>query len=236
MATPPPPVEDAVPRSPSVILEDAPSTTTRTIGGCWVIDKRIGRGSFATVWRARHLTSESHVVAVKEIYLEKLSKKLRQSLESEIEVLRQSDHPNIIKLYDIIRDPGDKVVHLVLEYCDGGDVGEYIKRNGSVDEATARGMLTQMAAGLTAMRAKNLIHRDLKPQNLLLTSAGASGDGEKILKIADFGFARYMHPTGLAETLCGASSNRSRPPRVCCVFQKLDDTHPPDDGLTCHRD
>ena len=150
--------------------------------------------------------------------------------------MRQSDHPNIIKLYDIIRDPGDKVVHLVLEYCDGGDVGEYIKRNGSVDEATARGMLTQMAAGLTAMREKNLIHRDLKPQNLLLTSAGASGDGEKILKIADFGFARYMQPTGLAETLCGASSNRSRPPRVCCVFQKLDDTHPPDDGLTCHRD
>ena len=58
MATPPPPpVEDAVPRSPSVILEDAPSTTTRTIG-CWVIDKRIGRGSFATVWRARSRVTE----------------------------------------------------------------------------------------------------------------------------------------------------------------------------------
>lgn len=134
----------------------------------------------------------------------------------------------------------------MLEYCAGGDVSEFLKRQGRVTEAVARHFMIQIAAGLQAMRAQNLIHRDLKPQNLLLTTAvnpmmqqtqqnqqtkqrradgddlpGESGDenldanadandasatgsghargagGAGVtLKIADFGFARYMHPTG----------------------------------------
>ena len=101
-------------------------------------------------------------------------------------------------------------------------MSEFIKRQGRVSEAVARHFMTQIAAGLSAMRAQNLIHRDLKPQNLLLTTAdlspyvntgGEAGEGnvgearkttESTLKIADFGFARYMHPTGMAETLCGS--------------------------------
>jgi serine/threonine-protein kinase ULK/ATG1 len=136
----------------------------------------------------------------------------------------------------------------VLEYCAGGDLSEFIKRRGRVTEAVARNFMVQLAAGLRAMRAQNLIHRDLKPQNLLLTTPNpvppggdttgdgdGDGDGDRdgnegggggrdaetmspptaatadagagggaTLKIADFGFARYMHPTGMAETLCGS--------------------------------
>lgn len=59
----------------------------------------------------------------------------------------------------------------------------------------------QLAAGLKVLRAHNLIHRDLKPQNLLLTAGAVES---ATLKIADFGFARSMEPQDLAETLCGS--------------------------------
>jgi serine/threonine-protein kinase ULK/ATG1 len=78
-----------------------PSTDVRQIGH-WRVDKQIGRGSFAVVWRARHADTGQRV-AVKEIRLDKLNRKLRESLESEIQVLQRSRHGNIIKLHDIIK-------------------------------------------------------------------------------------------------------------------------------------
>ena len=146
------------------------------------MEKQIGRGSFAVVWRARHVTTRAKV-AVKEIQLEKLNRKLRESLESEISVLRRSRHDNIIKLHDIIKE--ERRIFLVLEYCAGGDVSEFIRRVGRVEEPVARRFMAQIASGLRAMRAQNLIHRDLKPQNLLLTAPRSDAR----LKIADFGFA-----------------------------------------------
>ncbi|XVE96940.1 hypothetical protein REPUB_Repub02eG0267500 [Reevesia pubescens] len=76
----------------------------------------------------------------------------------------------------------------------------YIARHGSVREATAKHFMQQLAAGLQVLRDNNLIHRDLKPQNLLLST----NDSNAVLKIADFGFARSLQPRGLAETLCGS--------------------------------
>lgn len=70
--------------------------------GQWEVEKQIGRGSFAVVWRARHAASRVKV-AIKEIKLEKLNRKLRESLESEISVLQRSKHDNIIKLHEIIK-------------------------------------------------------------------------------------------------------------------------------------
>ena len=196
MEVDPPPAAPAPaePGSPPAV-NPAPVAPRRI--GHWQVDKQIGRGSFAVVWRARHAETGQRV-AVKEIRLDKLNRKLRESLESEIQVLQRSRHGNIIRLHDIIKE--EKRIFLVLEYCAGGDVSEFIKKHGRVREDVARHFMRQMASGLRAMRAQNLIHRDLKPQNLLLTVA--SPDAE--LKIADFGFARYMHPTGMAETLCGS--------------------------------
>ncbi|XP_058085142.1 serine/threonine-protein kinase ATG1a isoform X2 [Magnolia sinica] len=91
-------------------------------------------------------------------------------------------------------------IYLVLEYCIGGDLAAYIERFGRVSEAIARHFMRQLASGLQVLRETNLIHRDLKPQNLLLSSK----DETPILKIGDFGFARYLTPQGLAETLCGS--------------------------------
>ncbi|KAE8692872.1 PRA1 family protein A2 isoform 2 [Hibiscus syriacus] len=93
-----------------------------------------------------------------------------------------------------------EIVMSRLKYCKGGDLSMYVTRHGSVPEATAKHFMQQLAAGLQVLHDNNLIHRDLKPQNLLLTT----NDSNAVLKIADFGFARSLQPRGLAETLCGS--------------------------------
>ncbi|XVF08170.1 hypothetical protein REPUB_Repub06bG0203000 [Reevesia pubescens] len=175
----------------------AQATGRGRVVGDYLVGRQIGSGSFSIVWHARHRVHGTEV-AIKEIVTGRLNKKLQDSLMSEIFILKRINHPNIIRLHDIIEVPGK--IHIVLEYCKGGDLSMYITRHGSVREATAKHFMQQLAAGLQVLRDNNLIHRDLKPQNLLLSR----NDSNAVLKIADFGFARSLQPRGLAETLCGS--------------------------------
>ncbi|XP_047332448.1 serine/threonine-protein kinase ATG1c-like isoform X2 [Impatiens glandulifera] len=166
--------------------------------GDYIVTKPIGSGSFSVVWHGRHKVTGVEV-AIKEIVTAHISKKLQDSLMSEIHILEQINHPNIIRLHDIIQETTR--IHLVLEYCRGGDLSLFIQqRKGRISEAKSKHFMHQLASGLQIMRDNNVIHRDLKPQNLLLTT----NDENAVLKIADFGFARPLQPRGLAETLCGS--------------------------------
>ena len=183
--------------------------------GDWSVDfaQRIGRGSYANVWKAtstrtdtpastsrsQNTTKPVAVAAVKEVLLSQLSDKLVESLESEVNILKKVTHVNIVSLYDIYKRPGK--LFLVLEYCGGGDLSSFLRRNGRLKEATVKRFMAQLSSGLGAMRQLSLVHRDLKPQNLLLTSRNGE---DAVLKIGDFGFARYIQPHGMAETLCGS--------------------------------
>ncbi|XP_059647115.1 serine/threonine-protein kinase ATG1c-like isoform X2 [Cornus florida] len=176
----------------------AQSTSRGRVVGDYLVGRQIGCGSFSVVWHARHKVHGTEV-AIKEIATGRLNNKLQESLMSEIVILKKINHNNIIHLHDIIEEP--EKIHLVLEYCRGGDLYMYIQQHqGGVPEATAKHFMRQLAAGLQILRENNLIHRDLKPQNLLLSS----NDDKSVLKIADFGFARSLQPRGLAETLCGS--------------------------------
>lgn len=95
----------------------------------------------------------------------------------------------------------DNFIYLVMEYCEGGDLSQYLRKKLILKESEAQSLLQQLTSALKVLWDNNLIHRDLKPQNLLLQH---DTDGKVILKIADFGFARYVEPTDLAETLCGS--------------------------------
>ena len=90
---------------------------------------------------------------------------------------------------------------MVTEYCEAGDLSQHLRKNRVIKEAEAQGLLQQLTSALKVLWENNLIHRDLKPQNLLLQNDPNNG---LVLKIADFGFARYVEPTDLAETLCGS--------------------------------
>ncbi|TEB32743.1 other/ULK/ULK protein kinase [Coprinellus micaceus] len=197
----------------------------------YVVVSEIGRGSFATVYKGYH--EETHLqVALKAVKRDKLSAKLFDNLQSEIQILKSLSHRHVTRLLDIVR--ADAYIYLVMEYCAGGDLTNYIKKRGRVegleyipspgaapqyyphpragglDEIVVRSFLRQLARALKFLRHRNLIHRDIKPQNLLLNPAPpeelARGHpiGVPILKVADFGFARSLPNAMMAETLCGS--------------------------------
>ena len=157
----------------------------------------IGQGSFATVYRGQHRTTK-RVVAVKAIVRSRLNQKLQENLEAEISIMKSLSHPNVVQLFEV--QTTERHVYLILEFCPGGDLMRVIRARGSLEEAQTQYYLQQLALGLAHIRSRNLIHRDLKPQNLLLSSMAPNAT----LKIADFGFARYMQQQDLAETLCGS--------------------------------
>ncbi|KAG6748286.1 hypothetical protein POTOM_048203 [Populus tomentosa] len=165
--------------------------------GDYILGSRIGWGSFAVVWRSIHRFSGLQV-AVKEIDKKLLSPKVSENLLKEISILSTINHPNIIRFFESIET--EDRIFLVLEYCEGGDLAVYIQRHGKVTEAVARHFMRQLADGLQVLQEKHLIHRDLKPQNLLLSS----NDLTPQLKIGDFGFARSLASSDLADTLCGS--------------------------------
>ncbi|KAI9919277.1 hypothetical protein PsorP6_017243 [Peronosclerospora sorghi] len=189
--------------------------------GDYVVTSKLGSGSFAVVYKGYHKSSKTPV-AIKALSLHKLNGKLLANLEMEISIMRQIDHPNIVKLYEIKKT--DKHMYLMLEYCAGGDLQQYMRRHEqqgskSIPEEVARHFLQELARGMQCLWKHNLIHRDLKPQNLLLVTDSPSSalkigplsryivsltSVEMDLIAADFGFARHLATTSMAETLCGS--------------------------------
>ncbi|KAH9956369.1 kinase-like domain-containing protein [Russula dissimulans] len=197
----------------------------------YVIVSDLGKGSFATVYKGYNEETR-HEVAIKTVSRSNLSTKLVENLQSEIDILKSLSHRHITKLIDIVR--AERNIYLIMEYCSGGDLTNYIKKRGRVEnlqyipepgaapqyyphpktggltEIVVRSFLRQLARALKFLRQRNLIHRDIKPQNLLLCPPGsddlARGHplGVPLLKVADFGFARSLPNAMMAETLCGS--------------------------------
>ncbi|XP_054551414.1 serine/threonine-protein kinase ULK1 isoform X3 [Talpa occidentalis] len=97
-------------------------------------------------------------------------------------------------------------VYLVMEYCNGGDLADYLHAMRTLSEDTIRLFLQQIAGAMRVLHSKGIIHRDLKPQNILLSNPGGrrANPNNIRVKIADFGFARYLHSNMMAATLCGS--------------------------------
>lgn len=235
--------------------------SSRSIGS-FVIDKEIGKGSFAQVymgWQKVSTVSSSSAsptlsannhqeskaaVAIKSVELERLNKKLKENLYGEIQILKTLRHPHIVALHDCVESSTH--INLIMEYCELGDLSLFIKKreklithpathemarkypcapNSGLHEVVIRHFLKQLASALEFLRLKNYVHRDVKPQNLLLLPSRsfreerafpimqASRDSLipisglaslPMLKLADFGFARVLPSTSLADTLCGS--------------------------------
>lgn len=105
-------------------------------------------------------------------------------------------------------------MYLVMEYCNGGDLADYLHIKGTLSEDTISSFLQQIAGAIKVIHSNNIVHRDLKPQNILLNfktdpksenNASANTTAQDIqLKIADFGFARFLQDGVMAATLCGS--------------------------------
>ncbi|KAH9717786.1 serine/threonine-protein kinase ATG1t [Citrus sinensis] len=180
----------------------------------YVLKSKFGESSssLSTVWKAKHLSS-GDVVAVKQVYVEKVNKLLKSCLDCELNFVSSVNHPNIIRLFDAFQ------------------------LHGRVPEQTARKFLQQLGtllallsigAGLEILNSHHIIHRDLKPENILPFGL----DDDVMLKIADFGLSCFkckhyaevsflkslelkidcllrilsstLHPGNYAEKVCGS--------------------------------
>ncbi|XP_035870695.1 serine/threonine-protein kinase ULK1 isoform X2 [Phyllostomus discolor] len=163
----------------------------------------IGHGAFAVVFKGRHREKHDLEVAVKCINKKNLAKS-QTLLGKEIKILKELKHENIVALYDFQEMASS--VYLVMEYCNGGDLADYLHTMRTLSEDTIRLFLQQIAGAMRLLHSKGIIHRDLKPQNILLSNPGgrrASPNNIRV-KIADFGFARYLQSNMMAATLCGS--------------------------------
>ncbi|KOC67118.1 Serine/threonine-protein kinase ULK2 [Habropoda laboriosa] len=167
----------------------------------------IGHGAFAVVFRGRHRKKPNFVVAIKSITKKSLAKS-QNLLGKEIKILKELTelhHENVVALLDC--KESNHNVFLVMEYCNGGDLADYLSAKGTLSEDTIRVFLKQLAGAMKALHAKGVVHRDLKPQNILLShncGKACPQPHQITLKIADFGFARFLQDGVMAATLCGS--------------------------------
>ncbi|KAG8182072.1 hypothetical protein JTE90_008607 [Oedothorax gibbosus] len=166
----------------------------------------IGHGAFAVVFKGRHQKVKDHVVAIKCVSKGKLGKS-PPLIGKEIKILQELtklQHKNVVCLLECVDSP--KNLYIVIEYCNGGDLSEYLQVKKILSEDTIRFFLRQIAEAMKVLNQKEVVHRDLKPQNILLCHSGAANPppSQITLKIADFGFARFLGEGAMAATLCGS--------------------------------
>ncbi|KAJ8604282.1 hypothetical protein CTAYLR_002492 [Chrysophaeum taylorii] len=163
---------------------------------------KLGSGAYSTVYRCTSLEVEREECAVKVIRLGKMAPDELAALKVEVEILREIDHPNVIKLYDYFEDDIDvtpePMAYIVTEILEGGELFDRIVERTYYSEFEARKVIQILLDVMTHLHDKNIAHRDLKPENLLLKSQ----KNDHSLKVADFGFAARSHGATLS-TQCG---------------------------------
>ena len=167
----------------------------------YLIKKTIGKGTFSTVKLGEHIKTKQKV-AIKILDKEKIkTKEDLTRIQREIKILSIMDHPNIIKTYQISETP--KNYFIIMEYCEGGELFDYIVEKERLDESESSIFFYQLINSLDYIHSKGVAHRDLKPENLLLTN-------NKKIKIIDFGLSNYFEGgTSPLQTPCGSPSYAS---------------------------
>ncbi|ORX82674.1 Pkinase-domain-containing protein [Basidiobolus meristosporus CBS 931.73] len=165
--------------------------------GPYVVLQTLGEGEFAKVKLGIHAQSGQEV-AIKLIKKANVDSESRMAkIKREITVLRSLDHPNIVRLFEVIET--DKYIGIIIEYASGGELFDHILAHRYLKEREACRLFAQLISGVSYMHEKNVVHRDLKLENLLL-------DRNRNIIITDFGFAnQFSSPTNdLMATSCGS--------------------------------
>lgn len=169
----------------------------------------IGKGSFGVVYKAR-TTLDGTLVAAKKVKLkEMVDEKAKKDCLQEIALLQRLDHPHIIKYLASFVEDGE--LFIVLELADGGDLAQFIQcfraHSKLIPEATIWRYFSQVCAALKHMHLKRIMHRDVKPANVFITSDGR-------VKLGDLGLGRFFSPSSLAANSLVGSPYYMSPERI----------------------
>ena len=160
------------------------------------LDKKIGEGRFSIVKLGIHsLTKEP--VAIKILDKTKIATlEDKERINREIKIMKKINHFNITKLYSVIETK--YIIYLVQEYVQGKELNDYLYTKGKLSEIEACKFFHQIISGLSYLHHCGIVHRDFKPENILLTN------DDKILKIIDFGLGNTYEKGQLLKTGCGS--------------------------------
>ncbi|MCK5798282.1 MAG: serine/threonine protein kinase, partial [Deltaproteobacteria bacterium] len=166
--------------------------------------KKMGEGGMGTVYLAEHVTIEKRVAL--KVLLHEYARKadLKERFLREAKAAASIDHENIIDITDFGETP-DKSVFFAMEYLDGQDLSHAIKNDGALPWARAKPILLQICRALGAAHSKNIIHRDMKPENIFLIDRDGRPD---FVKVLDFGIAKVS----------GASDGEHKLTRTGMIF------------------
>lgn len=154
----------------------------KTLNGRYEIKEIIGVGGMAVVYKA-YDNIDDRIVAVKILKEEFLAnEEFRRRFKNESKAIAVLSHPNIVKVYDV--SYGDRIQFIVMECVDGITLKEYIQQQGVINYKEAVFFVTQILRALQHAHDKGIVHRDIKPQNIMLLENGA-------IKVTDFGIARF---------------------------------------------
>ncbi|NQT85932.1 serine/threonine protein kinase, partial [bacterium] len=161
---------------------------TRTVGGFEVLG-RLGRGGMGTVLKARQVSMD-RIVALKILPKRFASNDtFVQRFLREARSAAKLSHPNVVQGFDV--GNADGYYYFAMEYVDGGTVRDLLQADGVLDEPRALEIATSVAHALDHAQKQNIVHRDIKPDNIMVTSGG-------VVKLADLGLARSM---GVVDTV-----------------------------------
>ncbi len=154
----------------------------KRLDGRYEVQEIIGVGGMSVVYKAYDNVAD-RIVAVKVLKEEFANNdEFKRRFKNESKAIALLSHPNIVKVYDV--NFGEKIQYIVMEYIDGITLKEYINKQGAITWNDALFFMTQILHAVQHAHDKGIVHRDIKPQNIILLS---SGD----IKVTDFGIARF---------------------------------------------
>ena len=184
---------------------------------------RLGSGGMSTVYKATDRVLE-RTVAVK-VLAEHLSddEKFVARFRREALAVAKLVHPNIVQVYDTGVDAGRHFI--VMEYVEGKSGAQLLQRDGALRPGTAVEIAAQACTGLEYAHRQGIIHRDVKPGNLMVIGGPAGGPAEMTVKLADFGIARAAEQTRLTQvgSVVGTASLDNFTRKLDEILQKASD-------------
>ena len=165
------------------------------LGGRYRILEQIGMGGMATVYRANDEKLERSVTVkvLKEEFTE--DEDFRSRFKTEARAAAKLSHPNIVNVYDV--GEGNGIYYIVMEYVHGETLKKVIQKSAPLDNVTTLSIAIQMASALEHAHQHGVVHRDIKPQNILISMDGT-------IKITDFGIARAAADATTTDTALGS--------------------------------
>lgn len=158
----------------------------------YTLMEELGVGSTSVCHRCVNKRSDIHYACkiIDKRLIEERFYGMMKQFQTEIEALRELQHPNIIQLYDVFIT--EEKIFIVMELMEGGELFDYVVQKGTLTEDEAASIVQKVTSALVYMHSKNIVHRDLKPENLLLRRRPRHAGDAVEVKIIDFGLSKSM--------------------------------------------